>query len=279
MATKIPLKLESGSLQQLSSTDTIPVQNLATGTATSSVFLRGDGTWATPSGVAGGNWTNKISTYTAVSGDKIIANTTGGSFTITLPPTPVVGDSVDIIDGGDWSVNNLTVARNNSTVENNPNDVLISVKGVSVSFIYDGSTWQVISSLGQKGDTGEVSLNGVQTLTNKRVVPRVNNNGGVTSGTIVPTGDLSDQYELLGLTGSVTVDIPSGTPLAGQKLMLRIKDNGTSRGLTWTTSSGGYRVVGAVLPVSTTVSKNTYVGCVYNSLEGFWDVVAVATQL
>lgn len=279
MATKIPLKIEGGNLQQLSSTDTIPVQNLATGAASSSVFLRGDGTWATPSGVVGGNWISKTSAYTAVSGDKIIANTTSGPFTITLPPTPIVGDSVEVLDGADWSVNNLTVARNNSTVEGTPNDVLVDVKGITVSFIYDGVTWQVISSLGQKGDTGDVSLNGVQTLTNKRVVPRVNNNGATTSGTIVPTGDLSDQYELLGLTGPVTVGIPSGTPLAGQKLMLKIKDGGTSQNLTWTTTSGGYRVVGAVLPVSTTVNKVTYVGCVYNLLENFWDVVAVATQL
>lgn len=118
-----------------------------------------------------------------------------------------------------------------------------------------------------------------QTLTNKRINPRVNNNGATTTGTITPTGDSSDQFELIGLTGSVTVAAPSGTPVAGQKLVLRIKDNGTSRTLSWTTTSGGYRIVGTTLPTATTASKNIYVGCIYNATDVFWDVVAIATEV
>jgi len=71
---------------------------------------------------------------------------------------------------------------------------------------------------------------------------------------------------------------PSGTPVNGQKLLIRIKDNGTARGITWTTSAGAFRAVGVTLPTTTVLSKVTYVGCVYNSADSFWDAVATVTQ-
>jgi hypothetical protein len=80
------------------------------------------------------------------------------------------------------------------------------------------------------------------------------------------------------LDGAVTLAAPSGTPIDGQRLILRLRDDGTARALTWTTTSGGYRVIGTTLPSTTTISKLLYVGCVYNSTDSFWDVVAVTTQ-
>jgi hypothetical protein len=63
-----------------------------------------------------------------------------------------------------------------------------------------------------------------------------------------------------------------------QKLIIRIKDNGTAQALTWTTTSGAYRAVGVLLPATTVVSKAVYVGCIYNGQDTFWDVVATAQQ-
>jgi hypothetical protein len=99
-----------------------------------------------------------------------------------------------------------------------------------------------------------------------------------TSGTLTPNGDTTDLYEAEGLTGAITLAQPSGTPVDGQKLMIRIKDNGTARGITWTTSAGAFRAVGITLPTTTVISKVTYVGCVYNSTDSFWDAVATVTQ-
>lgn len=101
---------------------------------------------------------------------------------------------------------------------------------------------------------------------------------GTTSGTITPTGDTADVYTALGLTATTAFAIPSGTPTNGQKLILRVRDNGTARSLSWTTTSGGYRVVGSLLPTTTTANKLIYVGCIYNATDLFWDVVAVNTQ-
>jgi hypothetical protein len=122
-----------------------------------------------------------------------------------------------------------------------------------------------------------VGTTDTQTLTNKRVNPRAVA-AGSTSGTLTPNGDTTDVFNAFGLTGAITVATPSGTPVDGQRLMLRFEDNGTGRAITWTTSSGAYRVVGVTLPTTTVASKITYVGCIYNSTDIFWDVIAVATQ-
>jgi hypothetical protein len=80
------------------------------------------------------------------------------------------------------------------------------------------------------------------------------------------------------LATSATIATPSGTPTDGQKLIIRIKDNGTAQALTWTTTSGAYRAVGVTLPVTTVAGKVLYIGCIYNSQDTFWDAVATAQQ-
>jgi hypothetical protein len=121
-----------------------------------------------------------------------------------------------------------------------------------------------------------VGTTDTQTLTNKRTTQRI---GTVASAsTITPTGDTSDQYNVTALAVPATIAAPSGTPTDGQKLVLRLKDNGTARALTWTTTSGAYRAVGVTLPTTTVLSKTLYIGCLYNAADAFWDVVAAAQQ-
>ena len=91
-------------------------------------------------------YTRKTSNYTAVNGDAIIADTTAGSFTITLPASPSLGASVTIVDGNDWSQNNLTINRNGSLIEDLAQDLVFDLRGVKVEFIYDGTTWEIYVS-------------------------------------------------------------------------------------------------------------------------------------
>ncbi|CAB5224107.1 hypothetical protein UFOVP735_30 [uncultured Caudovirales phage] len=107
--------------------------------------------------------------------------------------------------------------------------------------------------------------------------PRI---GSIASAsTITPTGDTVDQYNVTALATSAVIAAPSGTPVDGQRLVLRLEDNGTSRTLTWTTSSGAYRAGVVALPTSTIAGKTLYVGCIYNAQDTFWDVVAVSNQV
>ena len=93
------------------------------------------------------------------------------------------------------------------------------------------------------------------------------------AATITPTADTCDIYTVTALGQAATIAAPSGTPVNGQKLIIRILDNGTARGLTWNSI---YAVIGCGLPTTTVLSKYTYVGCVYNSASTKWDVLAVA---
>jgi len=71
------------------------------------------------------------------------------------------------------------------------------------------------------------------------------------------------------------IDTPTGNPTDGQKLLFRIKDNGTSRNITW---SAIFEPIGVTLPTTTTASKTLYVGCIYNFDSGKWDAIAVTEQ-
>ena len=155
--------------------------------------------------------------------------------------------------------------------------------GVAIGLLYGGTGATTAAGARTNLGLGTISTQDASavaitggTVSGTRINPRI---GTVASAaTITPTGDTSDQYNVTALAVAATIAAPSGTPVDGQKLTLRIKDNGTARALTWTTSSGGYRIVGTTLPTTTVISKTVYVGCVYNAADVFWDVVAIAQQ-
>jgi hypothetical protein len=103
-------------------------------------------TTITVSGGGGGasiTWIKKTENYTAVNGDRIIADTSDGSFVITLPSSPSLGDVIVIADGDDWSANTLNVSPNGSTIEGFSDELELDVPGIRVDFVYSGSTWEV----------------------------------------------------------------------------------------------------------------------------------------
>ncbi len=117
------------------------------------------------------------------------------------------------------------------------------------------------------------SANIVGTLTNKRITKRVS----TTADTATLTID-SDSYDaalVTALAQAMTVAAPTGTPTSAQGLIIRIKDNGTARALTW---NAIFRAIGVTLPTTTVISKTIYVGCIWNSNDSTWDVIAVAIQ-
>ena len=118
-----------------------------------------------------------------------------------------------------------------------------------------------------------ISEAGVATLTNKRIEPRFIT--AATATTLTPDVSVGDIYAYTALASALTINAPIGTPTNGEKLIFRLLDNGTGRALTW---NGTFTVIGVTLPTTTTASKTTYVGCIYNANNTRWDVIAVTTE-
>lgn len=117
------------------------------------------------------------------------------------------------------------------------------------------------------------TYSGTETLTNKRIDPR--DVTATTATTLTPDVSVGDIYCYTALASGLTINAPIGTPTNGDKLIFRLLDNGTGRALTW---NGTYTAIGVTLPTTTTANKTTYVGCIYNSNNTRWDVIAVTTQ-
>jgi hypothetical protein len=86
---------------------------------------------------------------------------------------------------------------------------------------------------------------------------------------------ICDQFEITAQAGALKFNNPSGSPTGGQRLVIRIKDNGTARALTYDTQ---YIGVGVSLPTTTVLSKILYMGFFYNATNIKWDLVAVAQE-
>ena len=146
---------------------TIPVARGGTGLASSgtanNVLTSTGSVWnSTP---MGGVWTKITTTTTATTKKQYITDTTSAAFTVTLPAGPAIGDYVYFMDAGNWAINNLTVARNGSTIEASATDLVLDVRGLLVQLIYDGTTWQVASNIGPQGIQGVQGNTGSQGAT------------------------------------------------------------------------------------------------------------------
>jgi hypothetical protein len=137
-----------------------------------------------------------------------------------------------------------------------------------------GLTGGTITSSGTLSiDSTVATLTGTQTLSNKRIDPRVTT--AATASSLTPSIATADVYAYTALASGLTINAPTGTPVDGDKLIFRLLDNGTAQTLTWNAT---YTVIGTVLPTTTVISKTTYVGCMYNANNTRWDVIAVTTQ-
>jgi len=116
-----------------------------------------------------------------------------------------------------------------------------------------------------------------QTLTNKRVNPRLVTAASYTTdtGTSLTVANC-DQFEVTAQAGALKFNNPGGTPVGGNKLIIRIKDDGTARALTYDTQ---FRGIGLTLPTTTVISKTLYMGFIFNATDTKWDLVAVAQEV
>lgn len=165
----------------------------------------------------------------------------------------------------------------NITVADSTRELAITA-GTTSQYWRGDKSWQTLDKsavgLGNVDNTSDSTKNSATaTLTNKRVTPRVL----TVSSTATPAinTDSYDFVTILSLATNITSMTSglTGTPTDGQKLMIKFKDNGTSRTIAWGTSfqSSG---VGTLL-AATVINKIHHVGLIWDAGVSKWVCLAV----
>ena len=95
------------------------------------------------------------------------------------------------------------------------------------------------------------------------------------TATLTIDADVTDLSVITAQSEALAIGATTGTPVNGQKLIIRVKDDGTGRAITW---NAIFRAIGVTLPTTTTASKILYVGCIYNGVDSKWDAIAVKEE-
>jgi len=194
-----------------------------------------------------------------------------------------------------WTVtDSIAITGSKTTQVGSPSGSYLTAVSTDTSLTGDGTVASPLSvsnafttiELGNASDTtlsrvsaGVIAVEGVtipsisstNTLTNKRITKRV-----VTTtddATAVIDWDVTDTYELSAVANATTFTL-TGTPTNSQKIMIRFKDAGVAKALTWT----GFTAIGVTLPTTTVAGKWHYVGIEYNSAASQTHVIAVGVQ-
>ena len=121
------------------------------------------------------------------------------------------------------------------------------------------------------GTTGKLLKDSGKTIADLRA-PSIQS--VTSSATVTPTFS-DDMVKITAQAAGLTLANPSGTAIPGLGIVIRIKDNGTARSISYGTQ---YRGVGVSLPSTTVISKTLYLGCIWNSDDTKLDVVAVGQE-
>jgi hypothetical protein len=105
---------------------------------------------------------------------------------------------------------------------------------------------------------GALAWNDVYSITKPRI------NGGTSSATPTPDWDSQDVYYLTALATNAVFADPTGTPVNGQRIIMRITADGTNRNISFNTRYRG----STSLPLPTVVLANTttYMEWMWNTL-------------
>jgi len=86
--------------------------------------------------------------------------------------------------------------------------------------------------------------------------------------------DATDRYHLTAIANATTIST-TGTLVSGKARLIRLKDAGVAKGLTW---DAAFRAIGVTLPTTTVAGKTHYIVTIDNTDDSKVDVVDVRTQ-
>lgn len=214
--------------------------------------FRTDGRLVWGNGTLGAD-TNLYRTGTA------ILNTDGG-FTIGTPGT-ATGNAVTV--DGSQTFSNKTFDTSSTNV--------LKVLGMTISS--SGANTGTINFPSVSTTVTVATLTNTQTFTNKRITRRfVTTTQSATPAINTDNTDIASITALAQAITSMTSSL-TGTPSAGDYLMVQITDNGTARAISWGTS---FESTTVTLPTTTVISTLLRVGFQWNATASKWDCIAVA---
>lgn len=194
------------------------------------------------------------------------------------PSTGGSGTSSQILKGDLWYI---SVA---GTLGGSSASVGASIRALTDSPGQTSSNWGVLNvGLGYTPENvaNKGVANGYASLDSNGYVPysqlpkqRVYSTASTTS--LIIDTDSYDAIDVTALADGLTFSTPTGTPSNFQKLIVRVKDDGSARALVWDSK---FVSRGSTLPTVTSAAKYYTLGFIYNTAgSGTWDLVALAQE-
>lgn len=185
-----------------------------------------------------------------------------------------VGAIVEFIPDITWAQD----LRDHLTTQHNTNGTHGAVTATSIQLGGSGATVTSVldeDTLSSNSATALATQQSIKAYADSTRDPRTTTE--VSSATPTINTDNTDIHTITALATAITSMTTnlSGTPVNGQKLIIRIKDDGTARAITWGAS---FASRGATLPTTTVLSKYQYNGFIYNSTTSTWDCVATVDE-
>lgn len=189
------------------------------------------------------------------------------SIALTAPPgSPANGDAyiVPAAATGAWSGHATHVARWTTDLttpawefyipKSGWGSVFNIADGLNYMFNAAGTAWAVVA-----GGGGSSAPN-VQAVTS--------------AATVTPTFT-NDSVKVTAQAVALNLANPTGTAVDMWGMVIRIKDNGTARAITYGTQ---YRGIGFVLPATTVLGKTLYMSMIWNTEDSKWDVLSYGQE-
>lgn len=217
--------------------------------------------------------------FTSTSGSTVVTLTRGAAG--TTDQDHAVGAIVEFGPDIVWAQGIIDTFVVEHNVDGTHKAALVTTLKATGAVVTTGTSDVTIVTPKALADAGiiatTVTASSTSTLTNKRIEPRIVTAASYTTDTgsslSVATADI---FQVTAQAGALLFNAPGGTPVAGQKLIIRIKDDGTARALTW---NAVFRAMGTALPSTTVLSKTLYLGFIYNFTDTKFDLVASAQEV